>query len=65
MKFGMREPSISKSISTSTKGRATRAVKKAVVPVYGKKGMGALNPKKAVYNKVYKKATFGLRDLFK
>lgn len=33
---------------------------------YGKKGSGWLkNPKKAAYNKVYKKTTFGLRDIFK
>lgn len=66
MKFGMRKPSIKKSISARTKGRATRAIKKAVIPGYGKKGTGILkNPKKAVYNKVYNKTTFGLRDLFK
>ena len=66
MKFGMRKPSLKKSISARTKGRATRAIKKAVIPGYGKKGTGILkNPKKAVYNKVYNKTTFGLRDLFK
>jgi hypothetical protein len=40
-------------------------VKKALIPGYGKKGMGILHPKKAIYNKVYRKTTFGLGDLFK
>ena len=48
MKFGMRKPSIKRSISARTKGRATRAVKKALIPGYGKKGMGMLHPKRAV-----------------
>lgn len=66
MKFGMRKPSLKKSISARTTGRAKRAVKKAVIPGYGKKGTGLVkNPKKAVYNKVYKKTTFGIGDLFK
>lgn len=66
MKFGMRKPSLKKSIRARTTGRAKRAVKKAVVPGYGKKGMGlAKNPKKAVYNKVYKKTTFSIFDWFK
>ena len=66
MKFGMRKPSIKKSISARTTGRAKRAVKKVLIPGYGKKGMGWLkDPKKAAYNKVYKKATFSIWDLFK
>lgn len=66
MKFGMRKPSLKKSIRARTTGKAKRAVKKAVVPGYGKKGMGLVkNPKKAVYNKVYKKTTFSIFDLFK
>lgn len=65
MKFGMRKPSLRKSISARTTGRAKRAVKKALIPGYGKKGMGILHPKKALYNKVYKKTSFSLWDLFK
>lgn len=65
VKYGMRKPSLKKSLSARTKGRATRAVKKALIPGYGKKGMGILHPKKAIYNKVYRKTTFGLGDLFK
>lgn len=66
MKFGMRKPSIKKSLKASTTGRAKRAVKSAVNPLYGKKGVGLIrDPKKAVYNKVYKKTSFGIRDIFK
>lgn len=66
MKFGMRTPSIKKSISARTTGKAKRAIKKAIIPGYGKKGMGWLrDPKKAAYNKVYRKTTFGIKDLFK
>jgi len=66
MKFGMRTPSLKRSISARTTGRAKRAIKKALIPGYGKKGTGFIkNPKKAVYNKVYRKTTFSLFDLFK
>ena len=66
MKFGIRKPSIKKSISARTTGRLNRAVKKAIIPGYGKKGMGWItNPKKAAYNKVYHKTSFSIWDLFK
>ncbi|MCC3870274.1 hypothetical protein [Terrisporobacter mayombei] len=66
MKFGMRKPSLKKSIKARTTGKAKRALKKAVIPGYGKKGTGWLkDPKKAAYNKVYKKTTFSIFDLFK
>ncbi|GFO52529.1 hypothetical protein ABQD63_09450 [Lactococcus garvieae] len=66
MKFGIRKPSIKKSFKARTTGKAKRKIKKALIPGYGKKGMGYIkNPKKAVYNKVYKKATFSFWDLFK
>jgi hypothetical protein len=66
MKLGMRKPSIKKSFKARTTGRAKRAVKKKVIPGYGKKGMGWVkNPKKAAYNKVYKKTSFSFWDLFK
>ena len=66
MKFGMRKPSIKKSLKARTTGKAKRAVKKAVIPGYGKKGSGWIkNPKKAAYNKVYNKTSFSLWDLFK
>lgn len=65
MKFGMRTPSPTKSLSARTKGRATRALKRALIPGYGKKGMGILHPERAVKNKIYKKTTFSFWDLFK
>ncbi len=37
MKFGMRKPSIKKSIAAKTMGRAKRSIKKALIPGYGKK----------------------------
>ncbi|MBV1708532.1 MAG: hypothetical protein KMY54_01620 [Erysipelothrix sp.] len=61
MKLGIRTPSISKSIKAKTTGKLKRSVKKAVVPLYGKEGVGLVtDPKKAVYNKVYKKTSFDL-----
>lgn len=65
MKFGMRKPSLKKSFSARTKGKAKRSIKKALIPGYGKKGMGILHPKKKLYNKVYKKTTFSFKDIFK
>lgn len=66
MKFGMRTPSLKKSIKARTTGKAKRAIKKALIPGYGKKGTGWIkDPKKALYNKVYNKTTFSIFDLFK
>lgn len=55
MKYGMRKPSWKKSLSARMRGRATRAVKKALIPGYGKKGMGWLHPKRKLYNTVYRR----------
>lgn len=64
MKLGVRKPSLKKSIKARTTGKAKRAIKSSVNPLYGKKGMGIINnPKKAVYNKVYNKTSFSLFDL--
>lgn len=66
MKLGMRKPSIKKSIRARTTGKLKRKVKKTVNPLYGKKGMGLIrNPKKSIYNKVYRKTTFSIFDLFR
>ena len=65
MKIGMRKPNIKKSIKARTTGKIKRKVKKAVNPLYGKKGVGVLHPKKAVQNKIYKKTTFSIFDIFK
>lgn len=62
----MRKPSIKKSFKARTTGKAKRKIKKAIIPGYGKKGMGYIkSPKKSVYNRVYKKTTFSFWDLFK
>ena len=66
MKYGMRKPSIKKSIAARTTGKAKRKIKKTLIPGYGKKGTGMIkNPKKAIYNKIYNKTTFSIWDLFK
>ena len=66
MKFGMRTPSLKRSISARTTGQLKRSVKRAIIPGYEKKRMGWIkNPKKALYNKVYHKTTFSIFDLFK
>ena len=45
MKFGFRTPSLKRSISARTTGRAKRAIKRAIIPGYGKRGMALLtNP---------------------
>ena len=63
MKIGMRKPSIKRSIKARTTGRMKREVKKAIIPWYGKKGIGILRPKKAIYNKIYRKTSFSFWDL--
>ncbi|KKG52363.1 hypothetical protein [Methanosarcina mazei] len=66
MKFGIRKPSIKKSIRARTTGRLKRKIKKSIIPFYGKKGTGIIkHPKKAVYNKVYHKTSFSIFGLLK
>ncbi|HLS00546.1 MAG TPA: hypothetical protein VK054_00970 [Beutenbergiaceae bacterium] len=66
MKFGMRKPSIKRSLKARTTGRAKRAVKRATNPVYGKKGVGFLkNPQRSAKDAVYKRTTFSIWDIFK
>ena len=65
MKIGMRKPSLKKSIKARTTGKLKRKVKKSLNPLYGKKGMGALHPKRAVKNKIYKKTTVDVFKIFK
>lgn len=65
MKIGFRTPSVKKSVKARTTGKIKRSVKKSVNPLYGKKGTGYItDPKKAVYNKVYNKTTFGTKDVY-
>ena len=66
MKFGMRKPSLKKSIAARTTGKIKKSIKKTLIPKYGKKGMGLIkDQKKSIYNKIYKKTTFSIFDLFK
>lgn len=66
MKFGIRKPSLRKSVSARTTGRAKRTVKRSLIPEYVKKETGVIkNPKKALYNKSYHKDTFSIFNLFK
>ena len=49
-----------------TTGRLKRSIKRAVIPWYGKKGVGWVkNPKRALYNKIYRKTTVSIWDIFK
>ncbi|KUO71704.1 MAG: hypothetical protein APF77_07825 [Clostridia bacterium BRH_c25] len=63
MKFGMRKPSIRKSIAART------SVKRYIrhsLGVKAPRGWGWItNPKKAMYNRVYRKTTFSIFDIFK
>lgn len=66
MKIGLRTPSFKKSFRARTTGKIKRSIKSSINPLYGKKGMGFIkSPKKAVYNKVYKKITFSIFDIIK
>lgn len=67
MKFGMRKPSIKRSIAARTSTK--RAVKNAL-GLKAPRGYGWItNPKKAAYNRVYNRTTFSfwsiLRKLFR
>ena len=64
VKIGLRKPNLKSSLKARTTGRAKRAVKRAIIPGYGKKGMGWIkNPKKAAYNAVYSRTTVGVGDV--
>lgn len=58
-----RTPSLKKSFKARTTGRLKRSVKKAIIPGYGRSGMGYLkNPKRAIKNKIYHSTTIPLVD---
>ena len=65
MKIGIRKPSLKRMLKARTTGKLKRKVKSSLNSLYGKKGMGILKPKKALYNKVYKKTSFNIFKLFK
>ena len=49
-----RTPSLKKSFSARTSGQLTRSIKRALIPGYGKKGMGWLHPERKVHNEIYR-----------
>lgn len=63
MKFGMRIPSLTRRISART------SVKRYLRHSMGLKvprGFGWFtNPKRAAYNRIYRRTTFGIEDLFR
>ena len=64
MKVELRKPALKRSLKARMTGQAKRAVKRALVPGHGKKGMGWIeNPKKAAYNQIYHKTTFSIWGL--
>lgn len=66
MRIGMRKPSVKRMIKARTTSRAKRAVKRAVIPGYGRRGMGFVkNPKRAVKGAIYRRTTFSVWDLFR
>lgn len=64
VKVGFRKPNLKSSLKARTTGRAKRAIKRAVIPGYGKRGAGWIkNPKKAAYSYVYHRTTIGAGDV--
>ncbi|MGL5190512.1 MAG: hypothetical protein ACRC7S_12780 [Cetobacterium sp.] len=59
MKIGLRDYTLSKSIGMMGSGQLKRQIMREINPMYGKKGMGKLNPNKYSYNKLYERFTFG------
>ncbi|HUY35327.1 MAG TPA: hypothetical protein VMV69_21460 [Pirellulales bacterium] len=63
MKFGFRIPSLRKRIAARTSWK--RFVRHNL-GLKAPRGWGWLtNPKKALYNRIYRRTTFGIEDLFK
>lgn len=46
MKFGMRTPSLKKSVKARTTGKLKRSIKKALIPGYGKRGCDGLKTRR-------------------
>ena len=53
MRIGMRKPSVKRMIKARTTGRAKRAVKRAVIPGYGRRGMGFVKKPEASRKRSY------------
>lgn len=66
MKFGIRKPRLKGRLKQRTIGKWKRQAKSAVNPFYGKKGMGWIrDPKKALYNKMYRKTSISFKDFLR
>ncbi|MGN6507467.1 MAG: hypothetical protein ACTHM6_18070 [Tepidisphaeraceae bacterium] len=63
MKFGVRKPSLRRSIAART---ALKRYVRQSMSLKAPRGWGWLtNPRRAAYNRVYYRTTFGWQDLFK
>lgn len=63
MKYGMRKPSLRKSIAART---SWKRYARHSLGLKAPRGWGWLtNPKKAAYNRVYRRTTFGWQDLLR
>ena len=63
MRFGFRKPSLRKSVAARTS--AARLIRHSL-GLKAPRGWGWLtNPKKAAYNRIYSRTTFGCRDLLR
>lgn len=66
MKIGFRTSSLKRSFKARTTAKLKRSVKKTVLPLSGRKGMGALlHPKRSVRNAIYNKTTINPLKWFK
>ena len=64
MKFGIRKPNYKARFKARTTGKLKRKMKKAVNPLYGKKGMGFIkDPKKSIKSSIYHRTTVGVPSL--
>lgn len=63
MKFGFRIPSLTKRIATRT---SVKRIVRHSLGLKAPRGFGWItNPKRALYNRIYKRTTFGIEDLTK
>lgn len=63
MKFGFRVPSLKKRIAART---SWKRIVRHNLGLKAPRGLGIItDPKKAVYNKIYNKTTFGIGDVLK
>ena len=54
-----RKPSLGR-MAGAYKGQWKRQMKRALIPWYGKRGMGLAHPKRALYNRMYYRTSIGI-----